>query len=141
MSEIMKMDRSKSLQELEGVDWGDPGSAETPMIGRVLALRRKPLERLSNGEVRLAVGQRVGFPLILALALDRLRADPLIEADYYPGDVLAALVRLDEKDWAGKDDLRARLAELFTRAMESSSEDADAFRASLELPSSGSTAN
>lgn len=141
MSATMKIDRSKSLQELDGVDWGDPTTAETPMIGRVLALRRKPLECLSNGEVRLAVGQRVGFPLILELAVERLSHDPLIEGDNYPGDILAALVRLDEQDWAGRDDLRARLAELFALAMNVSSEDADDFRAILELPSRGSRAN
>jgi hypothetical protein len=137
----MKIDRSKSLQELEGADWGDPTTAETPIIGRVLALRRKPLEDLSNGEVRLAVDQKVGFPFILELAIERLEPNPLVEGDYYPGDVLAELVRLDQREWAGRDDLRARLAELFTHAMELSSEDADGFRASLKLPSSGSPPN
>jgi hypothetical protein len=141
MPQSIKIDRSKSLQDLEGEDWGDPTTAETPMIRRVLALRRKPLKDLSNGEVRLAVGQKVSFPLILELAVERLSHDPLLEGDYYPGDVLAALVRLDEKDWAGRDDLRSRLAELFRRAINLSSEDADDFRANLELPSNGSRAN
>jgi hypothetical protein len=77
----------------------------------------------------------------LELALERLGPNPLVEGDHYPGDVLAALVRLDEKEWAGRDDLRARLAKLFSHAMELSSDDADGFRASLELPSSGSPAN
>jgi hypothetical protein len=133
-----QIDGSKSLQEIDGEDWGDPETAETPMIGRVLGLRRKPLRELTHGEVRLAVGQKVGFPIVLEVAIRRLRADPLIEGDYYPGDVLAALVRLDEDDWEGRDDLRSDLAELFRQAMEQSSEDADAFRESLQLPSSGS---
>lgn len=111
------------------------------MIGRVLALRRKPLEDLTHGEVRLAVGQKVGFPFVLELAIERLRADPLTEGDYYPGDVLATLVRLDEKDWAGRDDLRADLAVLFRQAMEQSTKDADAFRESLQLPASDRPAN
>ncbi len=87
------------------------------------------------------MGQKVSLPLILELAVERLSPDPLIEGDHYPGDVLAALVRLDEKDWAGRNDLRTRLAELFRHAMNLSSEDADDFRASLELPSGGSLAN
>lgn len=111
------------------------------MIGKVLTLRRKPLADLTNGEVRLAVGQKVGFPYILELAMMRLRADPLIEGDFYPGDVLAALVRLNEEDWEGRNDLRAELAELFGQAMEQSNEDADAFRDSLQLPSSAHRAN
>lgn len=134
-------DWSKSLQELDGADWGDPKTAETPMIGKVLTLRRKPLADLTNGEVRLAVGQKVGFPFILELAIVRLRVAPLVEGNYYPGDVLAALVRLDEEDWGGRNDLRAELAELFGQAMEQSNEDADAFRDSLQLPSRGRRAN
>jgi hypothetical protein len=141
MPRTTNIDPSKSLQELDGVDWGDPAVAETPMIRRVLALRRKRLADLSNSEIRLAVGQKVGFPVILELAVDRLSSDPLLEGDYYPGDVLSALVRLDEKEWSGRDDLRVRLGELFTAAMKASSDDADDFRASLELPTSGSRAN
>jgi hypothetical protein len=137
MSAATQMDQSKSLQEIDGDDWGDPETAETPMIGRVLALRRKPLRDLDDGEVRLAVGQKVGFPIVLEVAIRRLRADPLIEGDYYPGDVLAALVRLDEVDWGGRDDLRSELEALFRQAMEQSTEDTDAFRESLQLPSSG----
>lgn len=141
MSAATQIARSKSLQELDGSDWGDPETAETPMIGRVLALRRKPLEDLTHGEVRLAVGQKVGFPFVLELAVERLRANPLIEGDYYPGDVLAALVRLDVDDWTGRDDLRADLEVLFRQAMQQSTEDADAFRESLQLPASGRLAN
>lgn len=81
MSAVQPADWSKSLQELDGVDWGSPETAETPMIGRVLALRRKPLASLTDGEVRLAVGQKTGFPFVLELAVSRLRANPLIEAD------------------------------------------------------------
>lgn len=135
------IDRSRSLQELDGADWGDPETAATPIIGRVLALRRRPLEDLSNGEVRLAISQQVGFPLVLELAVERLRPNPLLEADFYPGDILAALVRLDEQDWAGRNDLREDLAELFRQAMAQASDEADAFRESLQLPSSDSRAN
>ena len=141
MAAVTPTDRSRSLQELDGEDWGDPRTAETPMIGRVLALRRKPLDALTVGEVRLAVGQKVGFPLTLELAIDRLRPDPLVEGDHYPGDLLAALLRLDEKDWDGRDDHRAELAKLFHQAVEQSTSDADDFRDILKLPSSGHRSN
>lgn len=141
MSAAQPIEWSKSLQELDGVDWGDPESAETPMIGRVLALRRKPLADLTNGEVRLAVSQKVALPWVLELAIERLRTDPLLEGDYYPGDLLSALVRLEEEEWGGRADLRPDLKELFRQAMEQAGDDADAFRESLELPPSGRRAN
>ena len=135
------IDRSKTLQELEGADWGSPETAETATIGRVLTLRRKPLEELSNGEVRLAITHQVGFPIVLELAIERLRPNPLLEADFYPGDVLAALVRLDEQDWQDRNDLREALAELFRQAMAQSSGEADVFRDSLQIPLSDGRAN
>ena len=105
------------------------------MIGRVLALRRKPLASLTNGEVRLAVGQKVGFPFTLELAIDRLRADPLVEGDYYPGDLLTALVRLEETEWEGRNDLTSELTVLFRQALKRPNEETEALRDSLQLPS------
>jgi hypothetical protein len=141
MSAAQPIEWSRSLQELDGVDWGDSETAETPMVGRVLALRRKPLADLTNGEVRLAVSQKVALPWVLELAIERLRADPLLEGDYYPGDLLSALVRLEDEEWGGRADLRADLEELFRQAMEQTGDDADAFREGLELPPSGRKAN
>lgn len=78
--------------------------------------------------------QHVGFPLVLELAVERLRPNPLLLADFYPGDVLAALVRVDERDWEGRNDLREALADLFSQVMAQTSDDANAFRESLQLP-------
>ena len=141
MSKAKSIDRSRSLQELEGADWGDPMTAETPMIGRVLTLRRKPLKDLTDGELRLAIAQHVGFPLVLELAVERLRPNPLLLADFYPGDVLAALIRVDEQDWEGRNDLREALADLFSQVMAQTSDEANAFRESLQLPLSDRHAN
>lgn len=127
--------RSKSLQELDGADWGNPETAETPMIGRVLALRRKPLETLTNAELRLAVGQRVSPPILLELAVEKIRANLLIECDFYPGDLLAALARLKDSDWGSRHDLSSEVASLFKTAMELSSEEADAFRDAIAFTS------
>lgn len=118
----------RSLQDLEGADWGDPQSAETQMIARVLALRRKPLATLTNAELRLAVGQRVGLTILLDIAVEKVRENPLLECDFYPGDLLAALVRLDDKDWGSRTDLRSEVAACFEDVMERPGEDADTFR-------------
>jgi hypothetical protein len=134
-------DGSKSLQELERADWGKVTTAETPMIGRVLALRRKPLRNLSDAEVRLAVSQKVGFPYTLELAINRLSSNPLVAGENYPGDILAALLRVEEAEWVGRDALRARLTELFKRAMSLTGEGAEDFREAAGLPSIGSCPN
>jgi hypothetical protein len=126
-----RIDRSKSLQDLEASDWGDPKAAETAMIGRVLALRRKPLDQLSDGEVRLAVSQKVSLPLILDLAIERVRADPLLEADCYPGDLLAALARLSDADWIGRAEPKLIVSGLVREVLEQADSSADSFREAL----------
>jgi hypothetical protein len=134
-------DTSKSLQELDGQHWGEPSAAPTPMVGRVLELRRKPFRDLTDGEVRLAVGQSVGLRHVLPLAVERLRPNPLLDADNYPGDLLAALIRLDAQVWTEWPDLHAELAELFRLAMARSPDETESLRESLQLPSSGGAAH
>ena len=82
-------DYSRSLQELDGCDWGDPEDNDTLMVRALHAIRRKPMISLTDGELRLAVSQRVGEPFIVWLAIDRLEKVPLLEGDYYPGDILS----------------------------------------------------
>ncbi len=135
MAMSQDVDLTKSLQALEDSDWGDPQTAETPMIGRVLALRRRPLTDLSNDEVRLAVSQKVSLPLVLGLAIDRLRANPLLECEHFPGDLLATLMLLADEDWGGRIELRSVLAVFFRDVMERAGDDADAFRDAFELSS------
>ena len=127
-------DRSRSLQELEGTDWGDPDPNDTDMVQRIHSLRRKPLSHLSDEELRLAVSQQVGTPHLLEIALDRLTSDPLLECEHYPGDLLAALVRLDESEWVGRPDLKTDLAACFQIAIERPDDDTDALRDILGLP-------
>lgn len=123
------------------MDWGDPDPNDTDMVQRIHALRRKPLSRLSDEELRLAVSQQVGTPYLLELALDRLKSDPLLECEHYPGDLLAALVRLDEIEWVERPDLKVDLAAYFRMAMERQGDETDALRDILDLPSSSQRIN
>ena len=123
------------------MDWGDPDPNDTDVVQRIHALRRKPLSDLSDEELRLALSQQVGTPHLLELALDRLRSDPLLECEHYPGDLLAALVRLDESEWADRPDLKADLATYFRMALERQDDDTSALRDILDLPSGSQRIN
>jgi hypothetical protein len=65
----------------------------------------------------------------------------LLDADNYPGDLLAALIRLDAEVWTDWADLHAELAELFRLAMARSPDETESLRESLQLPSSGGAAH
>jgi CDI immunity proteins len=92
-------DDQRTLEELEGVDWGAPASAPTSMVARCLALRRVPLRMLGPGDLRLLLGQQIGLEYLVPKALELVAERPLQEADLYPGDLLSVLLRVDKAFW------------------------------------------
>jgi len=88
-----------SLEQVEGDVWGDPPAGSTPLVRTVYALRRKPLDRLDVEDLRLALGQDVGAATLVPRALAALERDPLAEGDYYPGDLLVAVLGLPPSFW------------------------------------------
>jgi hypothetical protein len=88
-----------SLEEIEKDQWGSPPGNATDLIVRVHNLRRKPVNQLTAEEIRLLIGQEVGVATLLPHAIKQLKIDPLIEGDYYPGDLLSAVLRVPSEYW------------------------------------------
>ena len=88
----------KSLEELENDIWDKPG-CKSYVVATCFAARKKPLQELSNEEIRLLIGQKLGLKYLLPLAVDILKTDPLIEVTFYPGDLLKQLLKLNVEDW------------------------------------------
>jgi hypothetical protein len=87
------VDERRTLEQLDGQDWGDPETAPTPMVARCLRLRRAPVKAISGGDLRLLVSQKIGLKILVPKALQCVSDDPLMETEYYPGDLLSALLR------------------------------------------------
>jgi len=81
------IDETKTLEELEGLDWGEP-IFDLPIYHQIYGLRKKPLKSLTTGELRLLIGQQVGLPFLVPKALLLLEENPLINTQYYEGDLL-----------------------------------------------------
>jgi hypothetical protein len=105
-------DDHRTLEELDGENWGEPATAPTPMVARCRRLRRTPLYKLNHGDVRLLISQKIGLKYLVPKALALVGEDTLFEADMYPGDVLCALLRIDEGYWSQNPAERKRLADL-----------------------------
>jgi hypothetical protein len=103
---------SKTLQELEDSDWGDPATGETPLIQKCLALRREPIGDFSIENLRLLIGQQMGLKFLLPLAMSHLNHDPLSEGDLYPGDLLQSVLRVPFDSWQETEELLALRAQL-----------------------------
>jgi hypothetical protein len=91
---------NRSLEQIEGDAWGDPPADATKLMTTVHELRRKPVDTLSPEDLRVLIGQKVGLDALVPLALSRLERDPLLEGDYYPGDVLVSVLKVPEDYWS-----------------------------------------
>ncbi|MFE9654264.1 contact-dependent growth inhibition system immunity protein [Micromonospora sp. NPDC006431] len=99
-----------TIEELERDVWPDPGPDDTFLVRRCLELRRKPLAEFAIEDLRIMLGQQIGVPALLPLAVQVLLRDPLAEGDYYPGDLLANVLRLPGSAWSNLRAERKRLA-------------------------------
>ncbi|HEX6501360.1 MAG TPA: contact-dependent growth inhibition system immunity protein [Micromonosporaceae bacterium] len=98
-----------SVEQIEGDSWGAPPPGSTALVSRVYELRRKPVGTLTAEDLRVLIAQQVGLDVVVPRALRRLREDPLLEGDYYPGDVLVAVLKVPAEYWAARG---GQLAEL-----------------------------
>jgi hypothetical protein len=101
-----------TIESIEQDGWPGLDEGATDLVRRVHALRRTPVADLSPDDLRVLLGQRVGVAVVLPIALERVAADPLLEGDYYPGDVLNALLGLGREFWGEHPVERARLVDV-----------------------------
>ncbi len=92
-------DGTLSLEQIEKASWGNPPEGATKLIRDAHELRRKPVRELTAGDLRLLLSQRVGVEVLTPEAVRVLRRDPLAEGDYYPGDLLVAVLKLPTSYW------------------------------------------
>jgi hypothetical protein len=88
-----------SLEQIEQDPWGDPPADATRLIRTTHELRRKPVAALTPEDLRLLIGQQIGVEVLVPHALAKLAHDPLVEGDFYPGDLLVTVMRLPVDYW------------------------------------------
>ena len=89
-----QFDQSRTLQELEDCDWGEP-VFRSSLVVACHELRRKPLNQFTAAELRRMIGQRMGLEFLVPIALDLLEKNPLVNAYFYPGDLLSVVLKVD----------------------------------------------
>jgi hypothetical protein len=109
MNEQPVADDDSSLEQIEGDAWGDPPTDATHLVTTVHRLRRKPVGALTPEDLRMLIAQRIGLDVLVSRALARLERDPLVEGDFYPGDLLVATMKTPVDYWATHPDQLARL--------------------------------
>jgi hypothetical protein len=113
---MSEFDRSKTLQELEGEDWGEP-TYDSHLVTECHRLRRVPLREFTAENLRIMIGQQISLPYLIPIALEHLHADPFAEGDCYAGDLLASVLRADSRFWLASPQLRTETAQIVQRAL------------------------
>ena len=100
-------ERDRTLTDLEGKDWVPP-TYDSPLVTKCHRLRHVPLKDLSTEDLRLLIGQEIGLPFLVPLALDHLSDNPWAEGHMYPGDLLKAVVTVSPSFWQENPELVPR---------------------------------
>jgi hypothetical protein len=111
------VDLSKSLQDIDGEDWGEV-TGPTDLVVTCHRLRRKPLRDLDDHELRIGIGQAIGLSYLVPVALARLEADPMIQATFFPGDLLKNVLKAPAQFWDQNRDLWPKADAIATRFFE-----------------------
>jgi hypothetical protein len=104
----MQIATDKCLDDIEGVDWGDP-DYESHLVVTCHKLRKKPIAEFTAEDLRIMIGQDISTQILVPIALSRLSEDPLISGDLYDGDLLSVVARLPSTYWGTHRDQHAEL--------------------------------
>lgn len=107
----MKVDYSRSIEELEQDFWGVPSFKSTLAL-KCHDLRKVALSKLNVGDLRLLIGQEIGLEFLIPMALEILENNILAEGDLYVGDLLTAVALVNDKFWFENPTLNNRLVEI-----------------------------
>jgi hypothetical protein len=107
---------SRTLEQLDADPWPPASSDSTGLVVRCHRLRKVPLASLSAGDCRVLITQDIGTKHLVPLAVAFLEVEPLVEGDYYPGDLLVALMNVSGGFWAQRRDIHERMVAVAKRA-------------------------
>ena len=97
----------KTLEELDGVDWGEP-TYQSNLVIECHRVRRIPLKDFTDEDLRRLIGQKFSLDYVVPLALMRLMDEPFA-GDWYSGDILSNLLSLPKVFWEGHPELAQSL--------------------------------
>jgi hypothetical protein len=121
---------SQTLEELEGEVWEEPVPSSC-LIDSCHRLRRKPVDEFTAEDLRIMIGQEIALDHLMPRAVSMLEANPLVEGDLHPGDLLARVLK-NAKWVKARPEIGSRMVVVAKRALEQLVRLPSEERASLE---------
>lgn len=112
-----------TLEEIENDQWGPAPDDTSYLIRRCHELRTVPLGQFGPEDLRILIGQHIGLDVLVPLAAGMLRTDPFVGGDHYPGDLLAAVLRVPEQWFARHPPVAAALDQVVATLDEGATDD------------------
>jgi len=73
------------------------------------------VRQFSVEDLRIMIGQNIGLQYLVPLALEHLQKNPLAEGDFYPGDLMKAVLSADSSFWREHPQWRNEIEEISRR--------------------------
>jgi hypothetical protein len=90
--------KQKTLENLEKDYWGNAENG-SHLVKRCHELRKVPLENFTTEDLRIMIGQGIGLNYLIPLALEVLTKDLFAEGDFFEGDLLKNILKIDTVFW------------------------------------------
>jgi len=105
-----------SLQKLTNFSVSE--NPPSRLVRRCEELHLIPLNEYSIEDLRLMIGQEFALEYLIPLAIEKLHEDVLAEGDYYPGDLLSSVLKINPSFWKQNPDLYKQLKGLVGKRRE-----------------------
>jgi hypothetical protein len=107
----MDVDTNKSLSQLLGALTKDTTDSSA-LMRTCITLYEKPLKDFTVENLRLMIGQSIGLEFLIPLAVELLEENPLVKGDYYPGDLLSVVMKVEPGFWQTHQDFYWSVSEI-----------------------------
>jgi hypothetical protein len=98
-----------TIEELESDYWSRPPEGSSNLVLKCHSLRKKRIADFSIEDLRLMVGQKIGLKYLIPMALTYLRGNPFAEGDFYEGDLLENVLKVDGNFWIDNPQFKSEL--------------------------------
>jgi hypothetical protein len=105
--------RDLSLSSIEG-PWKSEGPIKSRLERRCRDLYEVPVKKLEPRDLRVLINQKIGTETLIPIALRLLDANPWLEGDLYPGDLLCAILRVEREFWLKNPTLHSELGSIMS---------------------------
>ena len=108
---------NKSINELDGnKSFKHPDFNSYP-VQKSYELMDKKLKFFDPEDLRLMIGQNFGLKYLIPIAIKILKKNPLIEANFFEGDLLLKVLNVNNHFWDDYPELKEEILKLFKKKL------------------------